>query len=139
MKIAEATESRALYDFLEAVGSLSPHFTEYWTNHLTTIIESGDNMPDFYWLLKKYRDSIRLNPPKILIKVVHATFQGNDQSGKSQQKDQTKTTRDLQCPCQEDPKQGNHVFDNCRYINLKIRPNGWIASPDAEERFEKAC
>ena len=72
MEIAEATESRALYDFLEAVGSLSPHFTEYWTNHLTTIIESGDNMPDFYWLLKKYRDSIRLNPPKISTKVAHA-------------------------------------------------------------------
>lgn len=139
MEIAEATESRALYDFLEAVGSLSPHFTEYWTNHLTTIRESGGKMPDFYWLLKKYRDSIRLNPPKIATKVAHATFQGHDQSGKSQQKDQTNSTRDLQCPCQEDPKQGNHVFDNCRYINPKIRPNGWTASPDAEERFKKAC
>lgn len=74
MEIAEATESRALYDFLEAVGLLSLYFTEYWTNHLIIIRESGGKMPDFYWLLKKYRDSIRLNPLKIVIKVAYATF-----------------------------------------------------------------
>ena len=151
LNIGEVIEpERPLYDFLDAVASLSPYFMEHWHNTLLSMTEQGKELPTFFYLIKRYRDSIRLNPIRNPPKITHATFQGeNDQRKKDhfqdqkqtgeQTKSQYKRNKRSSCPCEEDPYNGYHYFKDCYYINSAKRPANWKPSKEAKQRFQSAC
>ncbi|KAJ5684591.1 uncharacterized protein N7477_000936 [Penicillium maclennaniae] len=82
------SKTRPLLDFLDGLASMSPSFAEYWHNEINRLESIGQiDSIDFFTLTKRYRDSIRLIPPKRASNV-HATFR--EHSDKDQGKKTTK-------------------------------------------------
>ena len=134
LEIGEVLDlSRPLFDFIEAVSTISPYFTEIWHDKLTEKQEKNEPLPPFYTITKKFRDSIKLNQTKESkrLKIAHATLQGKSDSFKSiNQNDQDSTTSQTspkrskkRCPCEEHPNAGYHYFSDCYYINDSIKPS----------------
>ena len=67
---------RPLYDFIEAISTISPYFTEIWHEKLAEKQEKNEPIPSFYTITKKFRDSIKLNQTKESkrLKITHATL-----------------------------------------------------------------
>ena len=92
LEIGEVLDlSRPLFDFIEAVSTISPYFTEIWHDKLTEKQEKNEPLPPFYTITKKFRDSIKLNQTKESkrLKIAHATLQGKSDSFKSTNQDET--------------------------------------------------
>ncbi|KAJ5666537.1 uncharacterized protein N7477_008985 [Penicillium maclennaniae] len=126
------SKTRPLLDFLDGLASMSPSFAEYWHNEINRLESIGQiDSIDFFTLTKRYRDSIRLIPPKRPSNV-HATFRGQADKG------QGKKTK-KPCPCQGGAYDGYHTFSDCPYINPSIRPEGWKPDQTVLDRFKQAC
>ncbi|KAJ5670386.1 uncharacterized protein N7477_005749, partial [Penicillium maclennaniae] len=126
------SKTRPLLDFLDSLASMSPSFAEYWHNEINRLESIGQiDSIDFFTLTKKYRDSIRLIPPK-RASYVNATFRGQSEKG------QGKKTK-KPCPCQGGDYDGYHTFSDCPYINPSIRTEGWKPDQTVLDRFKQAC
>ncbi|KAJ6104196.1 hypothetical protein N7523_010516 [Penicillium sp. IBT 18751x] len=126
------SKTRPLLDFLDGLALSSPFFAEYWHNEINRLESIGQiDSIDFFTLTKKYRDSIRLIPPKRPSNV-HATFRGQTDTGLGKKAKK-------QCPCQGGAYDGYHTFSDCPYINPSIRSEGWKPDQTVLERFKQAC
>ena len=132
-KIAEVQGTRPLRDFLLAIESKAPQFTETNINKL----EDG-KLTDMYELVKKYRKHYRFRAQLPNNSAgSHTAFATDSSNGQQQASFRGSNTKGrLQYLCGKE-----HYYSNCYYLNPIIRSNGWKPRKDimniCNEKFKQ--
>ena len=143
--IPEVADNQSVFDFLEAISTVSPEFSNVWTVNLqtTATIGIGPAIPTLYKIVKVYRNyrrqSMAHKSAKAMQAAFPATLQGQplDENGYTQQpktespSNHQSKSKKSPCLCGEE-----HQFRNYPYLIESKRSNDWKADPDVEKKIQ---
>ena len=123
--IPEVADDQPVFDFLEAISTVSPEFSNVWTVNLqtTATIGIGPAIPTLYKIVEVYwnyrRQSMVHKSAKAMQAAFPATLQGQplDENGYTQQpktespSNHQSKSKKSPCLCGEE-----HQFRNCPYL-----------------------
>jgi hypothetical protein len=133
-----------VYDFLEAISIISPGFFLYWFNYMIELTKSGNESSNLLSLIKKYRDHIKINYPRLPNHTANLSFIGQpdqiDQSNggdNSNNKDNKQDKNSGQSKSSKkgcgkypylykgDPNNSKYTFEEYLYVNLAKCDSSW--------------
>jgi hypothetical protein len=118
-----------------------PYFTELWHDKLMEKEDNNGEIPSFFYITKRFRDSIKMSQnTKTKLRIANAIIEQSNQSNQSYQSDKTTLNRQHpRCPCEDKPNNGYHEFKDCPYINKEKQPTGWQPDIEAMKCFKNRC
>jgi len=119
-------DNRSLFDFLNAISTISPEFANVWIVNIQEREDAGTPLPDLYKIIELYRNNQRLikvkEPPSY--GAFPASYQGKPA-------DPDKPRKSI-CLCGVE-----HQFPDCPYLIQSIRPEDWKPDPDIEKQIKE--
>ena len=141
--LPEVEGNRSVRDFVYAVESTSPSWSEYWKNEFQRLDWKKKTLPSFFEITEIYRNHRRTelaqkgkNPQGSFA----ATFKGEPsesptpeskpESSADEKKKEGKSART--CLCGK-----RHYFNQCWYIAESTRPSGWKPNEEVQKKVEE--
>jgi len=126
LNLPDVDDNRSLFDFLNAISTISPEFANVWIVNIQEREDAGTPLPDLYKIIELYRNNQRLikvkEPPSY--GAFPASYQGKPA-------DPDKPRKSI-CLCGVE-----HQFPDCPYLIQSIRPEDWKPDPDIEKQIEE--
>ena len=131
LKLPDVDENRPLFDFLNAISTISPGFTDYWLNDIQKQQDKGEELPDLYKIVELFRNTRWLNDARENTSrgIFAATYQEKPLENENSN---AKTKKKHQCLCGLE-----HPFRDCCYIVECIREKDWKPDPAIQTQVDK--
>jgi len=139
LELPEVDGDRSVKDFIFAVQSTTPSWSDYWKNEMQRLKWRKEALPTFFDLVEIYRNHYRTNKAqdeqgRVLQSAYTVSFQGE----KLSQEPSKEGRREFSpCVCGK-----QHPYRICYYLNELIRPKDWKpdeATQQAVERELASC
>jgi hypothetical protein len=136
LDLPDVSRNRSLFDFLNAIASISPGFSDAWMMRVQEKQDAGETLPDLYKIVELFRNNRRLvNAQKGLPShsAFPATYQGKPlSSSDNTSKTDGKPTFRRPCLCGIE-----HQFKDCPYIVESIRTKDWKPDPAIQKQIDE--
>ena len=126
-------------DLIQAIGQVSPDYQTFQA--YSNGNKEDDDLPQPAAVISDFLKSLSVTDKRTTSssgRITHATLQGHEQHAQNEQhgeNEEEKKFNNKKLVCLRGQE---HKFENCPYVNEKLRSEGWSPNPEVEEKFQNA-